>query len=112
MKPTKKQIEAEIRRKMAASYNSHIESLKKRIDIWADRATELAGECDLLKIENASLKEQIRQYEDWNERLMEFMDMDDHDRKQAIVEWRTAGKYNEYIVNLYKKLGLMGVFEL
>ncbi len=97
---------------MAASYNSQIESLKKRIDVWANRATELAGECDLLKIENASLKEQIRQYEDWNERLMEFMDMNDHDRKQAIVEWRTAGKYNEYIVNLYKKLGLMGVFDL
>ena len=112
MKPTKKQIEAEIRRKLSASYNSHIESLKKRIDIWANRATELAGECDLLKIENASLKEQIRQYEDWNERLIEFMDMDDHDRKQAITEWRAAGRVSDGIAKIYQKLGLMGVFDL
>lgn len=73
MKPTKKQIEAEIRRKMDASYNSHIESLKKRINVCANNSYRLAGEFDILWLEIAKLKKQIRQYEDWNERLMEFI---------------------------------------
>ena len=112
MKQSKKQIVADTRRKMATEYKVQHETYERRINAWQDRYAVLEKESDALHSENVKLKEKIQQLEDWNERLMSFMDLSDADRKQALTEWRTAGKYNEYIVKLYQKLGLESVFEL
>ena len=97
---------------MAMEHKAQHETYERRINAWQDRCAALEKESDTLRSENVKLKERVQQLEDWNERLMSFMDLSDADRKQSLKEWRTAGVCNEYVVKLYQTLGLGSVFEL
>ena len=94
MKQTKKQIEADLRNKICKQYTvakELYEERKKRIEAQT-------------KMEE--LEEKVRQYEDWNRRLQEFMDMNDEDRKAAVAEM----KFHEELggmLDMYKRFTSM-----
>ena len=95
MKKTPNQIREELRRQMAKQHNDEIENLKKlRNQAW-EQFSKADKEACRLKKENDELKEKVAQLEDWNRRLMEFMDMSDEERKAAIQEYQTNAELNE-----------------
>lgn len=88
MKQTKKEIEATLRNKLCKQYTAKIEYCQERIDklakeLYEERKKRL--EAQQLAEE---LKEKVEQYEDWNRRLQEFMDMSEEDRQNVIAEMK------------------------
>ena len=63
-----------------------------------------------LKKENEELKEKIQQYEDWIERLQEFMDMPEDVRKGEIEKMRADQKIKTYLADsFFKRLTLFSL---
>ena len=102
MKQTKKQIEAELRNKICKQYTSHIDNLKERFDKVVDELYEERKKRIEAQTKAEELEEKVRQYEVWNRRLQEFMDMNEDDRKSALAEM----KFHEELggmLDMYKR---------
>ena len=85
MKQNKKQIEAALRNKMAAQYTNKVADLNKEIDMLRKSNKEYRERAYKAEQEKLELQDKVNQYEDWNNRLQEFMGMSDEDRA-AYVE--------------------------
>lgn len=77
----RKSIEANLRNKLAAQYKEKSDNLQKRLDCLDKSYREMHQRARKAEIERDELKDKIQQYEDWIQRLQEFMDMNDDDRK-------------------------------
>ena len=99
MKETKKQIEANLRNKIAKQYTTHIDNLQERLNKAVDELYEARGEVNRLKQIISEKDEKIEQYEDWVHRLQEFMDMSEEDRKTFIEREKQKQKFSTYIEN-------------
>ena len=109
MKKTPNQIREELRRQIAKQHNDEIENLKRLKDYAWEQFKEIDKEACQLKKENNELKEKVAQLEDWNRRLMEFMDMNDEERKAAIQEYQTNAELSDLCNNyLGKYIQLFG----
>ena len=75
MKQTKKQIEADLRNKICKQYTGTIDNLQERLDRVAKELYEERKKRIEAQTKMEELEEKVRQYEDWNRRLQEFMDM-------------------------------------
>lgn len=100
-KLNRKAVEANLRNKLATQYKEKTEQLKsdkavlkRLLNEMEKRAIKAETECD-------ELKEQVKQYEDWNIRLQEFMDMSEDDRKAYVENLRKKDEFDQII----KKLG-------
>lgn len=81
------EIREEVRKQMAAKYKQDVESWKKRSsDNW-NAYVKARTEVDRLSEENSKLKEQLAAQKDWIERLMEFIDMPDEERHDAVQKY-------------------------
>ena len=80
MKLNKKQIEANLRNKLTSQYKEKTEQLKSEKAVLEKRYNEMYERARKAEIERDELKDKVAQYEDWNRRLQEFMDMSDEDR--------------------------------
>lgn len=88
MKETRKQIEAQVRNKLAKQYNERLDLANKgKAEAWKNNQD--------LKEENERLKEKIEQYEDWIERLQEFCNLPEDMRDKAIRKYTTEVKMQE-----------------
>lgn len=101
MKQSKKQIEANLRNKLAAQYNEKIEQLnsdkavlKRLLNEMEKRAIKAENECD-------ELKEKVAALEDWNNRLLECMDMTDEDRKAYVEDLRAQAELKSAVDQMY-----------
>ena len=107
MKKTPNQIREELRRKMAANHENELERLRQEnLDIW-HRYRDVCKTNTELSAENEKLKEQVRQYEDWNNRLMEYMDLSEEDRKTEfeILKLKLTNEQKlASFTNIYSKL--------
>lgn len=117
MKETKKQIEANLRNKLAKQYNQEREYQRDRYSkLWCDYMQK----CDEAKALNNKvneLKEKIEQYEDWIHRLQEFCNMNEDEREKAVRDLKEERKFKTYIENsdFYKMFNSflgMELFEL
>lgn len=110
-KKTRKEIEETIRNKMANKHNEYVEHQQKRYgELW-DKWTEACRERNKYQQENEELKEKVQQYEDWINRLQEFMDMPEDMRKKEIEKMRAEQKFNTYLADsaIFKMFGLYGL---
>ena len=85
MKKTPNQIREEVRRQMANQRDAEIEQLKadkERYWKMFEKA-DMAYKAKCIRVEE--LEEKVKQLEDWNRRLMEFMDMNEEERKAALI---------------------------
>ena len=94
MKQNKKQIEANLRNKLAAQYKEKTEQLKSEKALLEKRYKEMWERARKAEIERDELKDKVAKYEDWNRRLMEFMDMSEEERKAAIEEMKESARIN------------------
>lgn len=87
MKETRKQIEAQVRNKLARQYNERLElAHKDKVEAWKAFYEVYKNNQDL-KEENERLKEKIEQYEDWIYRLQEFCNLPEDMRDKAIRKY-------------------------
>lgn len=91
---TKKQIENQLRNKIAKQYTSRIKNLEERnkqLHFAYQNALKRAQKAEY-KI--AELENKIFQYEDWIERLQEFCNMNEEDRNLVIKELKIKKQFN------------------
>ena len=84
---TKNQIREEVRRKF-------IHKHKEEIDILNERINSLRKSYEFAELraqdfyqENSKLKETIKELEDWNNRLLDWMDMSQEEREYAVSKY-------------------------
>ena len=100
MKQSKKQIEANLRNKMATQYKTKTESLKETIKDLEERNHELMMRAHKAEQEKMEMQDRLQQLEDWNTRLQEFMDMNEEDRKQYVENLRAKTEINDTLNSL------------
>ena len=111
MKETKKQIVAQTINKMSAQYNAKLKAVHKQND-------ELKSKCSVLYNENKSLKEnlaeaneKIRQYEDWIQRLQEFMDMPESMRQEYVEKHKKDKAELNFMSEFLSSSPLSNIFD-
>lgn len=97
MKQNKKQIEANLRNKLASQYKEKTEQLKSEKALLEKRYKEMWERARKAEIERDELKEKVTQYEDWNRRLQEFMDMSEEDRTAYIENLKRTKELDDAI---------------
>lgn len=103
MKQTKKEIEATLRNKLAKQYTTKIDYLNERIEKLGKELYEEKQKRIEAQAKANELEDKVSQYEDWNRRLQEFMDMNDDDRKNALAEMKANAEMAK-IVDMFKHL--------
>lgn len=95
----KKEIRETARKEMRAKYEKERDDEKLRYqDLW-QRYEAKCDEAHKLSAENAELKEKLAALEDWNHRLMEFMDMPEDERKNAIKRYVADSEFETLLNN-------------
>lgn len=79
-KLNKKQIENELRGKIAKQYTKRTQELEDKVAKLTSQLAEANKRARDAEQEKLEMKDKLNQYEDWNNRLQEFMDMSDEDR--------------------------------
>ena len=98
-KKTRREIEENLRNKLANKHNEYVEYQQKRYsDLW-ERYTKACEERNKYKQENEELTEKVRQYEDWIHRLEEFVDMPEDMRKAEIKKMQDDQKFKAYLAD-------------
>jgi cell shape-determining protein MreC len=107
-KKTRREIEENLRNKLANKHNDYVERQQKKYDELWDAYCRARKECDKYQQENEELKEKVQQYEDWIIRLQEFVDMPEDMRKAEIKKMRDEQKFTTYLADspFFKMLGL------
>lgn len=100
MKETRKQIEANLRNKMAAQYKAKTENLQKQIEALRVTNHDLMMRAHKAEQEKMEMQDRLQQLEDWNTRLQEFMDMSEEDRKVYVENLRAKTELNDTLNNL------------
>ena len=99
MKQSRKQIEANLRKKIAKDNNDKYNNLLKRFNQVSEELKNTKEKFYISAKQNSELEEKVRQYEDWNYRLQEFCDMNEEDRKISIEKMRTEETLKRYIAD-------------
>ena len=81
------EIREEVRKQMATKYKQDVDALKQRASDHWNRYIAAKNELGVVKEENLKLKEQIEAQKDWIERLMEFIDMPEEERHDAVKKY-------------------------
>lgn len=95
MPSERKQIEATLRNKLAKQYSETIEYHKKRASEYWGKYVDSETHCRILQKENEELREKVEQYEDWIERLQEFVNMPEGTREKEIKLYIAEQKRKE-----------------
>lgn len=104
---TTKQIKAQLINEVARSCKNRIKRLIDTNTQLSKSNWELIQKNGVLNEKIQELEEKLSQYEDWNRRLQEFMDMEPDEREKAIQDYKTQETFNikiEPYINLMSKL--------
>ena len=94
MKPNKQQIKNELRNSIAKQYTRQISELKREKSELSRELYLTRGRARKAEQEVLELKDKLNQFEDWNNRLMEFMDMSDSDRQTYLENMKCEAQIN------------------
>lgn len=98
-KQSKKQIEANLRNKLAKDNNDKYNNLLKRFNQISEELKNTKEKFYLSTKQISELEEKVKQYEDWIDRLQEFCNMNEENRKISIEKMRTEETLNKFILN-------------
>ena len=87
-KDSRKQIIEQTRNSVSKDYHRKIEELKARIRYLSEENESFIRKYYEARHGADSLREKVSQLEDWNRRLMEYMDMDENQRLQELAMQR------------------------
>lgn len=96
-KLNKKQIENELRGKIVKQYTEKVAKLEDEINHLHEANVEYRSRAYQAEQEKLEMQDKLKQYEDWNRRLQEFMDMSDDDRKAYVENLKKTDELNKAI---------------
>ena len=96
-KLTKKEIENQLRGKIAKQYTDKIANLEDEINRLRKANTEYRNRAYQAEQEKLEMQDKLKQYEDWNIRLQDFMDMSEEDRLAYIENLKKTNELNKSI---------------
>ena len=106
-KLTNAQIREQVRKDLTKSFEKKYETELKSLEEFKrlyhktlDEKKDLAKKYFELNNENGALKDKVAQYEDWINRLQEFMDMSEEDRQKYVENLRAQTELNETLNSL------------
>ena len=103
-KLNKKQIENELRGKIAKQYTEKVAKLEDEINRLHEANVEYRTRAYKAEQEKLEMQDKLKQYEDWNNRLQEFMDMSEEDRLAYVENLKKTNELN----NAIDRFGLYG----
>lgn len=101
MKQTRKQIEANLRNKLATQYREKSDKLAERVETLEKKLSDMRKRAVTAESEKEKLEEKVAALEDWNNRLLECMDMTDEDRKAYVETLRAQSELKNAVDQLY-----------
>ena len=96
-KLNKKQIENELRGKIAKQYTTKVFYLEKENASLREANAEYRRRTYQAEQEKLEMQDKLKQYEDWNNRLQEFMDMSEEDRLAYVENLKKTSELNKAI---------------
>lgn len=96
-KLNKKQIENELRGKIAKQYTAKVFYLEKENNNLREANAEYRRRAYQAEQEKLEMQDKLKQYEDWNNRLQEFMDMSEEDRLAYVENLKKTDELNKAI---------------
>ena len=96
-KLTKKEIENQLRGKIAKQYTEKVAKLEDEINRLHEANAEYRNRAYKAEQEKLEMQEKLNQYEDWNNRLQEFMDMSEEDRLAHVENLKKSNELNKAI---------------
>lgn len=87
-------VREETRKKVAKQYVDKISYLQEQLRDTRIKYNDKCVRNRELSIENEELKEKLREYEDWIERLQDFVNMNPDEREQAVKKYREEKEIN------------------
>lgn len=107
MKETRKQIVEQTRNEVIKQYNTKLQHFQERINKLAkDYAIERQKRIECQE-KFDELQEKVNQYEDWIQRLQEFMDMPESQREEYIVYIKDQENINKTISKILNYINFM-----
>ena len=91
---TRKQIVEQTRNEVVKQYTAKLQILMERIN-------KLAKDYDIEKQKRIELQEKVKQYEDWIQRLQEFIGMPENQREEYIAHMKEQENANEIISKIF-----------
>lgn len=89
-----KQIKAKLINEISRKYKNKIKQLTERNTQLSKSNWELLNKNGILNEKVQELEEKLSQYEDWNRRLQEFMDMEPDERDKVFKEYKIQKELN------------------
>ena len=99
-KKIKAQLRAELTEKIGREYQEKIDSLKKRLSDANAEVRRLYTNNQDLKEENARLKDEVAKHKEWTERMQQFCNMSEEDRKAELERIRVDGNFTQLMDDL------------
>lgn len=110
MMKTRKQIVEQTRNEVVKQYTAKLQILMERInkltkdyDIEKQKRIECQERID-------KLQEKVNQYEDWIQRLQEFVDMPESQKEEYIVHMKAQEDANKIISNMLKNAEIFNLY--
>lgn len=110
MRETRKQIVEQTRNEVVKQYTAKLQILMERIN-------KLTKDYDIEKQKRiecqeriAELQEKVNQYEDWIQRLQEFVDIPENQKEEYIVHMKAQEDANKIISNMLKNAEIFNLY--
>ena len=103
-KLTKKEIENQLRGKIAKQYTEKVAKLEDEINRLREANAEYRNRAYKAEQEKLEMQDKLKQYEDWNIRLQDFMDMSEEDRLAYIENLKKTNELNK----AFERFGFYG----
>ena len=98
----KKKLKAQLTNEIAKQYSSRIKELEDSRNALRTKIEIERQSFRELQRKYLELHEKLESLEDWNRRLMEFIDMDEDTRNKYIKHIKTQEKFDETLEKLQK----------
>lgn len=95
MKETKKQIKAQLTNDISLRFKRRIDVLETELRCVRSELRECDNQRRKAERTVLELQDKVEQYEDWNRRLQEFMDMTPEEREKIIQDSKLRVATNE-----------------
>jgi len=96
-KLNKKQIENELRGKIVKQYTKRTQELEDKVKRLSEQVYEANQRVHKAEQEKLEMRDRLNQLEDWNQRLQEFMDMNEDERTAYVENLKRTDELNKAI---------------
>lgn len=95
MKETKKQIKAQLTNEVSLRFKKRIDALETELKYVRSELRECDNQRHKAERTVLELQDKVEQYEDWNRRLQEFMNMTPEEREKVIQDSKLRVSTNQ-----------------